>query len=143
MAVLVEAISVILKSTSVDAKVPGGWEGFRRAVPFATVCADGELVRVGFLDPRHVASFVESLATVGMRHRDDSGAADDFVVVDQDRGPTTPCAWIDMARVPWQGDPKRRVLAARRKGSTGTTITVPDGWTWSTSYTAAAARPKS
>ena len=141
MAVLVEAISVIIKLSAIAAKVPGGWKTFRRAVASATVCADGELVRVGFLDPKDVQSLADAMAKVGIRHRSEDGAADDFVVVDQDRGPTTPCSWIEMARIAWQGDTRRPILAARLKGSTILSVTVPDGWTWTGSFTAATARP--
>jgi hypothetical protein len=45
MAVLVEAISVIIKRTAIDEKWPGGWEAFVRDVPNRTLCFD-RLLRV-------------------------------------------------------------------------------------------------
>ena len=49
MAVLVEAISVIVRVDSINEKFPGGWIGFKDHVPNQTLCADNELARVGFI----------------------------------------------------------------------------------------------
>ena len=54
MAVLVEAISVIVRAAAIHQKYPGGWEAFKRIIPNQTLCADNELVRIGFMTPDDV-----------------------------------------------------------------------------------------
>jgi hypothetical protein len=41
MAVLVEAISVIVRNDSVHRSFEGGWDAFLRTVPDRSYCADG------------------------------------------------------------------------------------------------------
>lgn len=45
MAVLVEAISVIVRRDAIRGKYPGGWQGFVAAVPNGTLCYDDDLAR--------------------------------------------------------------------------------------------------
>jgi hypothetical protein len=49
MAVLVEALSVIVRREAIVRKDSGGWSAFVAAVSNETFCADSELVRVGFI----------------------------------------------------------------------------------------------
>ena len=60
MPVLVEAISVIIKVEAIQSKFPGGWNGFENVVPNQTLCSDGEIARVGFMDPADAESFIEA-----------------------------------------------------------------------------------
>ena len=46
MAVLVEAISVIVQRDAIEKRFHGGWREFENAVPNSTLCADDELARV-------------------------------------------------------------------------------------------------
>jgi hypothetical protein len=66
MAVLVEAISVIVRRARLEAIYPGGWEGFVRDCPNRTLCADANLVRVGFMTPAGVQEWVERLTAAGL-----------------------------------------------------------------------------
>jgi len=109
MAVLIEAISVVVRRGSIDQKYHGGWEAFLRAVPNATMCADGEIVRVGFMDPQDVESFVVDLERHGLRFLDD-GKAIDLAVADQQRGLTAQCDWLEFGRVRF-GDAEGKVAA--------------------------------
>lgn len=84
MAVLVEAISVIARADSIAEKFPGGWERFRGESPNNTLCADGELVRIGFMAPHDVKPFIGHLTTRGLTYLSD-GIAHDIVVADQQR----------------------------------------------------------
>jgi hypothetical protein len=61
MAVLVEGISVIIRVDSLLRFFPGGWEAFKEIVPNQTLCADNEIVRVGFMIPQDVKSFIDKL----------------------------------------------------------------------------------
>jgi hypothetical protein len=49
MAVLIEGLSVVVRCASIEAKHPGGHTAFACEVPNGTLCADGELARVGFM----------------------------------------------------------------------------------------------
>jgi len=46
VAILIEAISVVIKRSVIDNKFPGGWEAFAEDCPNQTLCADSALARV-------------------------------------------------------------------------------------------------
>jgi hypothetical protein len=100
MAVLVEAISVVVRRDSIERSFDGGWTAFVAFVPDATLCTDGRLARVGFMDPKTVGKFVGSLQAAGLAFLE-SGKCTDIVVVDQQRGPTMPCEWLEFAHIPF------------------------------------------
>jgi hypothetical protein len=98
MPVLVEAISVIVRSAAIHAKYVGGWDAFLNAVPNQTLCFDSDLVRVGFMSPPDVKHYVNGLIANGLAFVD-GGSAVDFVVVDQREGPTAQCDWVEFYRI--------------------------------------------
>lgn len=132
MAVLVEAISVIVRADSLGTFPT--WESFRAIVPNETLCADGELVRVGFLSPGEVRQFVRTLQDHGLRFSE-TGPAQDIVIADQQSGFTTPCDWAEFGRISWDNEPDRPVAAARLTGSLISQVLTPDGWTYEGSLT--------
>ena len=127
MAVLAEAISVVVRADALLAAFQGGWEGFKVIVPNQTMCADGELVRVGFMTPDDAKGFVERLGALGLTYID-GGTARDLVVVDQMRGPMVACDWIEFGHVNPDNDPAKRVAACRLKGSIRSQVVMPPGW---------------
>jgi hypothetical protein len=129
MAVLVEAISVIVRAERIADKFPGGWERFRGECPNDTVCTDGELVRVGFMVPHDVKSFIEHLSTRGLTHLA-NGVAQDIVVADQQRGFTSVCEWAEFGRVDLHGERGNQVAMCRLTGSTVAELVTPDGWAY-------------
>jgi hypothetical protein len=66
MAVLVEAISVVLRRASIARSYPGGWDGFVEAVPNTTLCYDDDIARVGFMSPPDVERYVTDLQRCGL-----------------------------------------------------------------------------
>lgn len=100
MAVLVEAISVIVRKDAISHRIPGGMSHFRSELPNRTFCEDDRICRIGFLSPEETASFADKLQALGLDFLDDSGAAMDFAVVDQQHGPTTVCTWLAFGRIP-------------------------------------------
>jgi hypothetical protein len=135
MAVLVEAISIVIRVDAIRARFPGGWVAFREAVPNGTLCVDDELARVGFMVPDDVKSFIDFLEANGLAYVNDS-AARDIVVVDQIRGPSISCDWIDFGHINVDSDPSRRVAACQLRGGTGDArLWTPEGWTWEESLT--------
>ena len=95
MAVLVEAISVIVRKDAIERAYPSGWRDFVEYVPNETFCADDDLARVGFMNPRDVKRFIERICTHGLIHMS-GGKFVDIAVVDQQRGPTQPCDWLQI-----------------------------------------------
>lgn len=103
MAVLVEAISVIVRRDAITRSFAGGWRAFYLAVPNNTFCADDEVVRVGFLAPEAVGQFLDALQAGGLTWMVDGKCAD-IAVVDQQRGPMAPCDWLEFAKLPFGKD---------------------------------------
>lgn len=135
MAVLIEAISVVIRLDRLMAAFEEDWDAFKAIVPNDTLCSDNELVRVGFMAPHDVEGFCNVLLACGLRHLA-QGHAMDFVVADQQRGFASPCDWAEFGHIDWQGDPARRTPVCRRKGSRARTIMVPEGWEWERSLIA-------
>src|SRR5260370_3074825 len=89
MAVLVEAISVVVRRDAIDRAFDGGWRAFVSRLPNATLCTDDQLARVGFMDPKAVENFVKGLEAAGLVFLR-SGKCADIAAVDQQRGRTMP-----------------------------------------------------
>jgi hypothetical protein len=124
MAVLVEAISVIVRRAAIVERFKGGWPAFLEAIPNATGCYDDDLARVGFMSPDGVEAFVSELEGGGLVFRRD-GQAVDIAVVDQLRGPTIPAPWLHVGRIR-QGE--RHLVAAALTGQRPASVAVPSGW---------------
>ncbi len=126
MAVLVEAISVIIRVDALREKFPGGLDAFLTIIPNRTFCFDGELARVGFMTPQDVHTFVTRLEQAGLEFMRE-GKTVDFAVVDQLQGPTAPGDWLEFGHVTINGM-GCRVAACRLAGSQSHIINYPDEW---------------
>ena len=135
MAVLAEAISVVIRAEPLSVAYQDNWDAFKLDVPNSTLCADGEIVRIGFMSPNDVEQFVKRLTELGLVHLDHD-MAKDFVVVDQLQGPTSLCAWLDFGHVDLDADPSKRVAACWLKGSEGREVLMPDDWQFENSLSA-------
>ena len=127
MAVLIEAISVVIKRSVINEKYPRGWEGFVADAPNETLCADGELARVGFMAPDDVESFVNHLKQYDFIYQQD-GIAKELVVVDQRQGCFTKCEWLTFGFCNFDRDEKKRVAACIAVDDTDSPLLTPDGW---------------
>jgi hypothetical protein len=134
MGVLVEAISVIIRVETLLDKYPGGWEAFEQIAPNKTFCADSEIIRVGFMTPQDVESFIKQLQGAGLEFLR-SGAAIDLAVADQMRGLTTECDWLEFGHVPL-GENGPRVAACRLVGSKIPEVVTPPNWKYEGSLSA-------
>ncbi len=116
MAVLVEGISVIIRCSAVRSKYRGGEAAFRRDLPNRTFCTDGELARVGFMQPEAVRSYVRHLERRGLTFRSEQDEAVDIAVMDQLRGPLVPCCWLERAYITMndRGVGRQRSFRVRR-----------------------------
>jgi Tfp pilus assembly protein PilF len=122
MAVLIEAINVVVQLETLRQRYPGGIEAYQDACPNRSFCADDHLARIGFLQPSEMESFAGKLEELGLIAIKD-GACADFAIVDQVQGPIAPCDWFEWGRhadgfnLCW--------LAGTKPG----TVVVPQGWT--------------
>ena len=106
MAVLCEAISVIIKKKPIETNYEGGWNSFMVSIPNATFCTDGELVRVGFFTPGETENYVNELELKGLffqRENFEDSKISDIAIVDQHRGPTLPWNWIEFGKFELKG----------------------------------------
>lgn len=129
MAVLAEAISVIIRLDRLLETYPGGWEQFKRMVPNQTLVVDNELVRVGFMVPGDVEAFISQLERNGLVYLRE-GEAIDIAVADQQQGFVAPCSWAEFGQTNLDGDPSQRVGACRLIGSRHSTLMTPEGWVY-------------
>lgn len=135
MAVLIEGISVVVRAERIVENYPGGWEAFVTDCPNDSLCADGELARVGFMSPSDTKNFVSRLTSEGLIHFDE-GEARDLVVADQQRGFAVPCEWAELFRVPPPGKETERIVVCQAAGSDSRTLVTPDGWKYEESLSA-------
>ena len=125
MAVLVEAISIIIKLQSIEEH--GGFTRFEKLLNSSTFCSDGFLARIGFMDPRDIEKSCSALDKEGLLHQVNN-TAHDFVVVDQQTGCTTPCDWVQVGRVdPGFGS----IVCCKHVSDDSTQVFTPDAWTYS------------
>jgi hypothetical protein len=97
VAVLVEAINVIVRNETIEDRYLGGMVQFGRERPNDTFCSDGLLTRLGFMAPPDVKAFVDRLQESGFELVSD-GRFVDIAIVDQHRGATAECEWLGYGR---------------------------------------------
>ena len=129
MAVLVEGISIIFKASSIMDKYPGGWESFKAKVPNETLCADRELIRIGFMTPDDVKVFIDDLKGDGIIYLKNK-KSHDLVVVDQLHGFASECDWAEFGKIDWGGDPNKKISACRAVDSKVDQVITPEGWVY-------------
>lgn len=98
MAILVEALSVVIKDISLNKK-SGRFENFIYNLPNKTWHSDGKIHCVSFMDPSSVRQYCDYLVnTLKLKWYDQNNRAIDFVVVDMLTGSTTDCEWLNFKR---------------------------------------------
>jgi hypothetical protein len=127
VAVLIEANSVVVRADRLLAALENDWEGFKRTVPNKTQCADGELVRVGFMVPDDAYAYIRHLESLGCRYNT-NGNVTDIAFIEQARGLLGQCDWAEYGHINLGQHKNQRVAACRLLGSKIGTITLPDGW---------------
>lgn len=128
MAVLVEALSVIVQNRTIEEKYAGGMAAYRADCPNGSFCNDEYLSCVLFTMPFDVGQFVQPLMKRGFRFVED-GQAQEIVVVDQHDGPTAPCRWLKV------GDHPDGFRYAALASDLGDRVAKPQGWTLERSLT--------
>jgi hypothetical protein len=127
MAVLIEAVSVIIKAEIIESHYPGGWPAFEANPPNATLCADNELIRIGFMTDEDATNYVHDLARYGIVYLCD-GKAVDLVIADQRCGFAATCDWAEFGRIDWNDDPNKKIAVCRKVGSACHQFLTPTDW---------------
>jgi len=126
MSVLVEAHSIIVRCDAIDDRYPGGWERFAAEVPNRTLCSDGEIARVGFMQPTDAQAYINHLVRCGLRFRE-HGTAVDLAAAFQLSGMLVPCTWLEFGRI-FLNPCSASVAFCRLRGGTNTQLVKPDNW---------------
>lgn len=127
MSILIEALAVVLRVDAIVAHVPGGVPAFAESLPPGTVCSDGELACVSFLDRGHVQRFADDLVRAGFAPCR-GGKAIDFVLVDAAQGLLAPCDWAQFAIVRSLVAPLWPIAICKRPGTPVEPVITPEGW---------------
>jgi hypothetical protein len=145
MAVLVEALSVIVRRDAINTKLAGGWDAFLAIVPNNTLCFDEDLARVGFMSPADTEAFVKNIEHEGLKFLCNEQSVD-IAVVDQMRGLTMPAQWLEFAHLSLGETGNRvaacwlfegpRIAAGVHISSNGMTLVTPKGWVYERSLSA-------
>lgn len=155
MAVLCEAISVIIKKHSIEKYYRGGWDYFLENIPNSTMCTDEILVRIGFMSPVEVQEYVEELVANGLQFQPPTIGGlsiglrkkDDITVVDQQKGPMVECGWIEFGHLPvdreggtisacWLFEGERHgygIHMPAKDAEEGMEVATPNGWSYESS----------
>jgi len=130
MAVLIEAISVVIKVDSI-LRAFDDFEEFENIIPNKTLCSDNEIVRVGFMVPDDVEAFIDKLKEYDLIYLD-SELSIDIAVVEQRHGLTTKCEWLEFGHINLSED-GQRIATARLVNSKEGDLFMPDGWQYENS----------
>ncbi len=126
MGVLIEAVNVVVRNATVEARLAGGMQEYERRCPNDTFCTDGEVCRVGFMTTLDATSYIESLVDLGFRRPTPEGSPD-VALITQVAGFDHPCDWLELCRIDL-GDGQSAEVAWLR-GSTLSTLVAPPEWT--------------
>jgi len=127
MGVLIEAYSVVIKAEEITSKWPGGWLKFKESVPNQTLCADGNLVRLGFMNYEDALKYCLLLEAGGIQEASEEQEGG-YVHISQLQGPKTQPAWMEFGHSSSSTESDRRVAMCRLKGDRDATVVMPEGW---------------
>ena len=131
MAVLIEAISVVVRRETIANKYRGGLDQYIEDCPNRTLCMDEDIVSVQFMTGRNAFDFVGSLEHDGFRYVVNN-EYDEIAVVDQFLGITLPCEWLEFLNIViFKGD--LRVKACNIMGNPLGKLALPAGWVYENS----------
>ena len=130
MAVLIEAICVVIKFSSISRVFPD-LKVCTDIVPNDAHCLDQHLFRVGFMAPEDMQAFIVKLESKGLVHLKDDKAID-MVIMDQTKGIMDTCDWIEAAKMDLEKE-GQSVFVCRLIGDESNEIAIPDDWEYETS----------
>src|SRR4051812_48834986 len=101
MTVIVEGLALVVRRVALEARYDGGTKAFISGTCHAPaarfVCADREIVSVCFATREDTETAAIDLTRAGLLASGDEGSGD-FALVEENCGPTAPCAWLGWVR---------------------------------------------
>lgn len=126
MAVLIEAVCVVVRRDAIEERIAGAWAAFTAAVPSAAFCFDDELASVGFMAVADAETFLGHLQALGLRVA--SGAGDsDACIVEQLGRSGAPATWLATTRMSLE-EIGGEISVAFLKGTSEQRVVMPAGW---------------
>jgi hypothetical protein len=127
MSVLVEANSIIVRVQAIHDRFNGGVAAFADDVPNSTLCSDGEIARVGFMNPNDGSDYIDSLVGFGLIFKRGEKCEDIGVAI-QGEGLALPCDWLDYRTIEIAAG--QTVCAVWMMGSAGRQAFCPERWSY-------------
>ncbi len=98
MGVHVAGFSVVVRSSAIEQRFPGGLSGFREASPNGSLCSDGHVTRVGFMTYDDADFFrLRLMATTGLLSG--KAATGDIALVTQGARTRDPSHWLTVKQI--------------------------------------------
>ena len=128
MAVLVQAVTVIIVNSALEQRFPGGLRAFEQSWSGPTYCSDGRISAVAFMSLEDARRFTTLLAARGFADPWATPARDIAVAI-QGQGLLTPADWLKVDRRALDETPNApEVTTARLVGEELETFSAPPGW---------------
>jgi len=129
MAILVEGTTVVITTSSLDGRYPGGAAAFAKQCPNSTYRSDGVLSGVTFMVPADAQRFARALTKHGFVDPS-TAATGEIAVVDQSAGILTNCDWlnVDLKMFRTAEGTAFGATVAWKEGGDSTTFAAPSGW---------------
>ena len=131
MPVFCEFISVIILRDSIDKYFQGGWQRFVLELPNRSMCTDGEVVRVGFMNPNDTYMYIDDLKNGGLQynqsinHSSTIREIDDIAGLDHKIGGRDKRDWLEFGDRIFN---ERKYFCCWLKGSSVETLAIPLGF---------------
>jgi len=121
MSVLADALSVVIRCRTLEAKYPGGEAAYREHFPGEFYCSDGQVARAKFYCVEEMFPFVERLTLWGLSLEPDWAPAD-IALIDGEGGIRNACDWLEF------GMHEDGFPIAWLRGEEPVPLATPDGW---------------
>ena len=95
MAVLIEAVSVVIRREAMSRKCPGRWPACVADLALPSLCADNVLAALSFWEPADADACIEFLVRRGLVHLH-HGSPVDIEIVDQTQGCRLQVPWCEV-----------------------------------------------
>jgi hypothetical protein len=116
-----------VKVQAIRDRLAGGCSAFNDGVPNNTLCSDGEVARVGFMNPYDAEAYIEGLERHGLTALRD-GKSQDITFAVQAEGITVPCDWLEFGRIDIA--PDQNISTVWLKGGANRKVICPANWTY-------------
>jgi len=129
MPILCDFISVIIRRDSIDKYFQGGWFRFVIDPQNNSMCCDGEIVNLGFMNPNDVQKYLSYLVDKGLQYEQSSKdpplirKIDDIIVLDQINGYHGKVSWLEYGDRKFNGED---YFCCWIKESTSETLAFPE-----------------